>query len=266
MIEPAIGIIQARVSSSRLPGKVLKPLAGYPMIWHIYKRAEQCRFVNKVIVATSTDETDDPLVDFCKQNQMEVFRGSLTNVLDRYIQVLLANPYKYFVRITGDCPLIHPDFIDNQINALNKFKGDAVWIQNPGSLFEGQGVQSTNSLFHIARNSKDTRDMEHVGSEYMSTNPHQFKFVQLDLPENLVIENIRLTVDEENDYLFFNKIYNGLWDNQPIDLMDVIAFLDNNPDVRNINQEIQHRPYNLEVQEKRKNKPPNLIGTYKYLS
>ncbi|GAH65974.1 unnamed protein product, partial [marine sediment metagenome] len=118
MKKPAIAIIQAKMSSTRLPGKVLKPLAGKPIIWHIYNRAEHCKFVDKVVVATSTDSSDDPLVEFCINNNMNYYRGSLNNVLSRFIEIIENDYYPYIARITGDCPLIHPQFIDNQIKAL----------------------------------------------------------------------------------------------------------------------------------------------------
>jgi len=265
MTDPAIAIIQARLSSSRLPGKVMKTLVGQPMIWHIYKRAEQCREVEKVMIATSNDVSDDPLAEFCYRNHLNVYRGSLTNVLDRFIQVLQQNKYKYYVRITGDCPLIHPDFIDNQIIALNKFDGDSIWIPNPGTLFEGQGVHSSRSLFHIAEKSNHELDLEHVGSEYLINNLHLFRMVKLEIPSKLIINDIRLTLDEKEDYLFFQEIYDALWKEKPIDLLEVISFLKNNPRVKNINQDIEHRNYNIQISEKkRKYKPPNLVGSYVY--
>ena len=91
-----VAIIQARMSSTRLPGKVLKPLAGKPMIWHIYNRAKHCNNLDEVIVATSTDRTDDVLVDYCKSNKMKFHRGSLDNVLQRYLDILEKYEYPYF--------------------------------------------------------------------------------------------------------------------------------------------------------------------------
>ena len=96
----AIGIIQARMSSSRLPGKVLKPLAGKPMICHIINRAQQCNNLDRVIVANSIDQSDDALYNYCKYNNIAVHRGSLNNVLQRFLDILKKYEYPYFVRIT----------------------------------------------------------------------------------------------------------------------------------------------------------------------
>ena len=117
--KPAIAIIQARMSSTRLPGKVLLPLAGKPVIHHIVDRAKSCENIGKVVVATSVENSDNPLVEYCKKNNIEYYRGNLNNVLSRFIAILNLNNYDYCVRITGDCPLIHPPFIDSQILALN---------------------------------------------------------------------------------------------------------------------------------------------------
>ena len=138
MTKPAIVIIQARCSSSRLPNKVLKPLAGQPMIWHIVQRARACENAGHVVVATSVDPSDDALAKFCAETEIECYRGSLSNVLSRYLGVLEHYDYPYFVRITGDCPLIHPPFIDRQIQALITHDADLVRCDAPSTLLEGQ--------------------------------------------------------------------------------------------------------------------------------
>ena len=113
-----IAIIQARMSSSRLPGKVLFDLAGKPIIWHIVNRLKECKNVNHIVVATSNLSSDDDLVNYCKNNKIDYYRGSLNNVLSRFTELLDIYKSNYFVRVTGDCPLISPIYIDNQIYAL----------------------------------------------------------------------------------------------------------------------------------------------------
>jgi spore coat polysaccharide biosynthesis protein SpsF (cytidylyltransferase family)/spore coat polysaccharide biosynthesis predicted glycosyltransferase SpsG len=253
MKKPAIAIIQARMSSSRLPGKVMKPLAGTPIIWHIYDRASKCRYVDKVIVATSMDPSDDPLSEFCLKNAMNFYRGSLNNVLSRFTEILAKESYPYFVRITGDCPLIHPEFIDNQILALKEFAADMVWCEYSSSILEGQGAHSTRSLFYIQENSKDERDQEHVGSPYYVSHPEEFKIVKMSLPEEFLVSDLRLTVDEEKDYQLFSKIYDALWtDTSWVDLMKAVEWLRTHPEIASINKEISHKKLNLENQEKLK--------------
>lgn len=240
------------MSSSRLPGKVLKPLAGKPMIWHIYQRALKCKLIDKVIIATSTAKSDDPLAVFCKKNDFNVFRGDLNNVLSRFLEILGKDPYPYFVRITGDCPLICPAFIDQQIIALHKFDADVVWFKHPCSSLEGQGVKSSRSLFFINEKSTDPEDLEHVGSKYLIENPGEFKIVEMDIPEDLCVNKYRLTVDEENDYRLIKTLYGDLYTSEPIDLSDALRWLDSHPDVADVNKNVFHKRLNIELEEKRR--------------
>ena len=251
MKKPAIAIIQARMSSSRLPGKVLKPLAGKAMIWHIYQRALKCKLVDKVIIATSTEKSDDPLAVFCKENNLNVFRGDLNNVLSRFLEILGENPHPYFVRITGDCPLICPAFIDQQIMALHKFDGDVPWSERSCASLEGQGVQSSQSLFYINEKSMDSENLEHVGSKYLAENPTDFRIVEMEILEDLCVNKYRLTVDEENDYRLIKTIYDSLYSSEPIYLLDALIWLDSHPDVANVNKGVFHKSLNIELEEKR---------------
>ena len=247
----AIAIIQARMSSSRLPGKVLKPLAGKAMIWHIYQRALKCKLVDKVIIATSTEKSDDPLAVFCEENSLNVYRGDLNNVLSRFLEILEKYPHPYFVRITGDCPLICPAFIDQQIMALNKFDGDMTWSERSYSSLEGQGVHSTRSLFYINEKTTDLEDLEHVGSKYFTENPTEFRIVEMDILEDLCVNKYRLTVDEENDYRLIKILYDNLYNSEPIDLLDALKWLGNHPDVADVNKNVFHKRLNVELEEKR---------------
>ena len=247
----AIGIIQARMSSSRLPGKVLKPLAGKPMIWHIVNRAQQCNNLDRVIVATSIDQSDDALYNYCKYNNIAVHRGSLDNVLQRFLDILKKYEYSYFVRITGDCPLIDPSIIDLQLDALYEYDGDIAWCSNPGSILEGAGAQSTSSLFYISENTNNPNDLEHVGSQYLVNNLEKFTVVEYFPPEALVVNDIRLTVDKEEDYRLLLEIYKNLWVLKPIDLLDVLIWLKENPQFLEINKKVKHKKLNLDIQNER---------------
>lgn len=247
----AIAIIQARCSSSRLPGKVLMPLAGKPMIWHIVERARACRLVRQVVVATSTEPSDDPLAEFCSSEDIPCLRGSLTNVLSRYLEVLKLYPHDYVVRITGDCPLIHPPFIDRQIELLAEHDADMVWIQQPASLLEGQGVHSSQSLRYVSEVSSHPDDLEHVGSRFFSEHPHLFRCVGLEIPSCFVGELLRITVDEQSDYELMAPLYNELYDNSPIPLLQAVAYLKNNPALAKRNSRVSHSAINQEISIRR---------------
>ena len=222
-----IAIIQARMSSSRLPGKVLKNLNGIPMIKHIVDRLGKCKYVDKIIVATSNEYSDDILAEFCNQNHIEIYRGSLKNVFSRFINLIdLLNP-KYVVRITGDCPLIYPLFIDKQIKALKKSDSDVVITSYESKLLCGQGVHSSRSLKYIFEKSEDLRDVEHVGSIYLSKSPSEFRSVCLKLP-SVFNKNYRITVDEISDLKLMQNLYQDLWDKDTIKFEKALSWLDNN--------------------------------------
>jgi len=223
----AIGIIQARCSSSRLPGKVLLPLAGIPMIHHIYDRALSCELLSDVIVATSNEETDKPLVKYCQKNMIPVFMGSLNNVLSRYVQILNNTNAEYFVRITGDCPLIHPNFIDFQIHTLRANDADFIRLTPNMSLLDGQGVMSARSLFCIARKSDSDDDKEHVGSIYIGNNLSMFNIIKVKVLSEYYNIDMSLSVDEISDYDFISCLYEKFYNGGILDLTLIADYLTN---------------------------------------
>ena len=246
-INPAIAIIQARMSSSRLPGKVMMNLAGKPLIWHIYERAKKCKYVKEIIIATSVHKSDDELVEYCIENNMNYHRGSLNNVLQRFLETLSIYDFKYYVRVTGDCPLICPQFIDNQIYALNRHDGDITWTLNLGEALLGQGVHSVRSLKYIADRIDDCENKEHVGTIYMSKNPHLFRLVELNPPSELLNEN-RLTIDEKTDLMLIRALYADLFrENKIISIKDALLWLNNNPEIRKTNLSVQHSSVNTQT-------------------
>lgn len=246
----AIAIIQARMSSSRLPGKVLKPLAGQPMIWHIVQRARACQRVDQVVVATSVEPSDDPLADFCTKAGIPCHRGSLHNVLSRYLEVLDAHPHPFCVRITGDCPLIDPDFIDRQVQALEAHGGDQTWLAAPTPVLGGQGVHSTRSLKEVAERSDHPDDLEHVGSRYLAEHPEQFRIIGLRPPKALSDAIWRVTVDEVADLEMMQYLYAALWQGEPVTLGDALAWMAGHPELAGHNQAVPHSAINQELAAK----------------
>ena len=120
-----IAVIQARMSSTRLPNKVLLPLCGTPVLEHICKRLSICNGLDEIIVATSTDKTDDVLFDWCSERKIKCFRGSLIDVLDRYYKAALTYKADAVLRITGDCPLIDPEIISELVRNFRTGDYDA---------------------------------------------------------------------------------------------------------------------------------------------
>ena len=262
----AIAIIQARMSSERLPGKVLKPLAGKPVLWHIYQRLNDCENIGKIIIATSTNSSDNPIESFCIENNFSIYRGSLNNVLSRFINILKNNSeYSYYVRVNGDSPLLSPMFVTNQINALFFYEGDITWSFNSSSIFEGVSVHSYDSLFTVDSKSNDIMDQEHVGNLFFSDHPELFKIVELIIPDEFVFNNIRLTLDEPEDYKLIKIIYDELWRGDPIKIEDVINFLMENKHLLDINKNIMHKNFNIYFKSAYDTwKNVKKVGKYKY--
>jgi spore coat polysaccharide biosynthesis protein SpsF len=252
-MKKAIAIIQARMSSSRLPGKVMLPLAGRPMVWHVWNRAIRCKEVEEVIVATSTDISDDAIALFCEKQDIGCYRGSLDNVLDRFLGVIDEYPSEYIVRITCDCPLIHPPLIDEQLKAVREFDGDMVWCTDTGDALEGQGVISVRALRYIEEHSDDPDDLEHAGSVFTAKNPGAFRIVEFRPQPKLIVHGLRLTVDEYKDYLLMSRIYEELWSQAcGVPLLDALAWLKEHPEIASMNAQIQHKDLNKQAVELRR--------------
>ena len=248
-MKSAIAIIQARMSSTRLPGKVLMPLAGEPMIWHIYDRVRKCERVDKVVVATSDQPSDQPLVNYCNNNSIPCYRGNLDDVFSRYIDVLREFPHDYVVRITGDCPLVDPGFIDFQINTLDRYNADFIWLSAHVSVLIGQGVHSAKSLKYTFLRATDRLNKEHVGSAYFSKNPKEFKIIGVNPPENLLKIKMRIAVDEKKDYEFISTIFREVWTkDKPVSLKEAIRWYKNNLDQQAPNALIEDSLINKQVQ------------------
>jgi len=213
-----------------------------------------------VVVATSEEESDTPLADYCHREQIDCYRGSLNNVMSRYLEVLNSHSYNYFVRITGDCPLIHPPFIDSQIEALILNDGDAIRTDFASTLLEGQGVHSSRSLRWVAEHSEHPDDLEHVGSRYFTERASEFRLVGLRIPKHLRENQWRLTVDEEPDYQLISVIYDELFSGEIIPLENVVNFLKKNTHLGLINKDVNHSAINQELAAKRGDQQPNLVG------
>lgn len=159
-----VAIIQARMSSSRFPGKVLAELAGLPLIVFMVERVRLARRLDAIVVATSTDSTDDPLADELAKRNIACFRGNLDDVLDRFVQCARTLNATHVVRLTGDCPLMDADLVDRGLAELAK--GDADYVSNvaPPTYPDGLDVECfTMQALELAwQNAKLPSEREHV--------------------------------------------------------------------------------------------------------
>ena len=241
---PVVAVIQARMGSSRLPGKVLAPVAGKPVLWHIVHRLGQCRTVDQIAVATSTDAQDDALAEFCTQQGVICVRGPLQNVLERYRLAAMETGAGTLLRVTGDAPLIDPGLIDYLVYTMVKEGGDYVQFET-GALcaHEGVDVFSRHALDWLTEHAaEDEIAREHVTS-YFKNHPGQVKTAYLPAYGPLVHKAARLSVDTPEDLNFLRTIYQRL--DVPAGeaaLVDVLALLDQDPQLRAINAHIRQKP------------------------
>ena len=229
-------IIQARMTSSRLPGKVLLPLANKPVLEHIVERLSYCKMIDKIVIATSDQNTDDILSSYCKDNNLLCFRGDLEDVLDRYYQASKIYNADPIVRITGDCPVIDPEVVDKVITGY--LSGDFDIFGLSGEFPDGLDctVFSFSAIEKAWNEAKLKSEREHVGP-YIENNPKIFKKGKLELFKGL--ESYRWTLDESNDYEFLSIIFNKLYKpDSPFLTNEILKFIHDNPEMLKINDQI----------------------------
>jgi spore coat polysaccharide biosynthesis protein SpsF len=203
-------ILQARMSSSRLPGKVLKPLLGEPMIGRQIERLRRSRHLGRLVVATSTEPSDQPLAVYCASIGVEAFRGPLDDVLGRFGQALAAfEPAEHVVRLTADCPLADWEVIDAVIDL--HLKSGADYTSNALERTYPKGldveVMTAEALRAACAEAQDPYEREHV-TPFLYRHPERFRLVQLTQPEKL--DQLRWTVDTPEDFEFVTRVYEAL--------------------------------------------------------
>lgn len=234
-----LGILQARVSSSRLPGKVLKPILGVPMLRHQLDRVRRARSMDAFIVATSTDASDDAIEALCAAAGVGCFRGSLDDVLDRFYQAALAYNPQHVVRLTGDCPLIDPDLIDRVVEfyLAGNFDhaGNAVEPMFPDGL--DVEVLRFQVLEYAWRHASLPSHREHV-TLFVHRSPDRFRVGSYRNVTDL--SHLRWTVDEPEDFELIRRIYEALYPKNPaFTTEDILAFLSSQPDLLDLNRGIR---------------------------
>ncbi len=237
-----LAIIQARMSSSRLPGKVLMPIKGRPMLEYLIDRVSSASEVDDFVIATSIDGSDDPIESFCRDKGINFFRGSLEDVLDRFYMAAKKSDANIIVRLTGDCPLVDPKTLDTMINIYKNNDYDYVANTAPpdGITFpEGMDIEifSRIALEKAWKEASKPSEREHV-TFYFWKNTDLFSIYRYDLSQNL--SNYRLTVDYPEDFELVKNIIKYFGDSlSDIQLHQIIEFLNDNPSLLLLNKDIE---------------------------
>ena len=204
-----VAIIQARMGSTRLPGKVMAPIQGRPMLRRVIERTRAAATLDEVIVATTTQPADDAIVDFCAQLAVGCFRGSEEDVLDRYYRAACRHNADVVVRITSDCPLIDPSIVDKIVRAF--FSADFDYVSNTLIRTYPRGldteVMTFTALEQAYRMSSKSYQRSHV-TPYIYENPKQFRILSVTADENY--GDFRWTIDTPEDLSFVRAVYDRL--------------------------------------------------------
>jgi len=230
-----LAILQARLSSTRLPKKILKPVLGKSMILRQIERLQRSKQIGKLVVATSNELSDDPLELLCRENNIQCFRGSLDNVLDRYYQAASMHNPDYVVRLTADCPLADPAVIDDVISFY--MAGNYDYASNAVSPTFPDGLDievfKFSCLEQAWKEAQLSSEHEHV-TPYIYNNPQKFKLGNF---ENTIdLSHLRWTVDEPEDFEFVTKVYESLYPINPeFSMNDILDLLSKQPDLMTIN-------------------------------
>ena len=240
-------IIQARTGSTRLPGKVMYPLDGRPVLEHVIQRTTHAERVDTVVVATSTAEPDDVIAGYAPRFGAEVVRGSESDVLGRYERAVAEYDPEIVLRITGDCPLISPLFIDASVEVLETMDVDYVSAGLERTFPRGVTCEAftATSFERMAAVADKAHHREHV-TPYYREHQEEFKLYNLTSDELFTdpqMQNrtdLRLTLDEPEDYELLETVYREVDYEQILDIGAAISYIDENG-LAEINEHVQQK-------------------------
>jgi spore coat polysaccharide biosynthesis protein SpsF len=238
-----IAVVQTRMGSTRLPGKVMKEICGKPMLQLMLERLSKSKLIDEIVVATTTNPNDNVISDFAKKNGYNVFRGSEFDCLDRHYKTAIEFNASYIAKITPDCPLIDPEVIDIVLDYFLKHLKQFDYVSNahPPSWPDGLDFEvfhfSTLEKAHKEATTKEHR--EHT-TTYIWSNPDKFLLgnVLMSNGKNF-FKNQRWTVDFPEDFEFVKKIYENLYKKDRIFFTnEILSFLEKRPDISKINEHL----------------------------
>lgn len=235
--------IEARMRSTRLPGKVLKPLLGKPMLERMVERLRRARRSDAIVVATTTHPADDPIVELARAMGVGCYRGSEEDVLDRVLEAAESVEADLIVETTADCPLIDPGVIDQLI---------ATYLANPVDYCSNvlkptyprgldAQVFSVATLRQVAALTTDPADREHV-SLYIYEHPERYRLLTVASGLADDVGRLRLTVDTPEDFVLVERVYQALYPTNPaFGLAEIVALFERDPELADLNRHIRQK-------------------------
>lgn len=234
-------IVQARMTSTRLPGKVLLPLAGQPMLVRLIERLRRVQRADGIVIATTVNASDDPIAAVCDSQDLPCYRGSEADVLSRYAEAATRLGASSVVRITSDCPLIDPAVVDQMLDAYSALSVDYLSNMLPPSWPYGMAVEVfSNAVLQQANaEAREAAEREHV-TPFVYWRPQRYRLHNVACASDL--SHHRWTVDTPEDYALVRRIYESLHPTHPNFTMDdVLRLMQAHPDWMRINQHIEQK-------------------------
>jgi spore coat polysaccharide biosynthesis protein SpsF len=236
-------VVQARIGSSRLPGKVLLPIAGRPMLSYQLERLREARRPTQLLVATSTEPADEAIAALCEREGVACVRGPEQDVLRRFAMAARTARAGAIARITADCPLLDPELIDEAIAAMEDPAEPPDFVSNMleprWPLGMAVEVASTAALLEADRDATDPEEREHV-MPFIWRRPERYRLASLTRSPDL--SHHRWTVDTPEDFELVSRIIAGLYPRLPhFRITDVLALLERNPSWSRINRHVPQK-------------------------
>lgn len=242
--ERVVAIIQARMASSRLPGKVLADIEGEPMLARVVDRVRRAKSVDEVVVATTTSQDDIEVVQFCDLREITVFNGDPADVLDRYYQCAKSEKADVIVRITGDCPLIDPDLIDLTTRALLDADPELDFVANrlPQNRTYPIGLDTEVCSFRALEIAWEEADRPYQREHVMPfIYEHEDRFQIRIIEYEMNFGELRWTVDTTEDLELVRQIYKHFGGRDDFSWLEVLHLFEERPDFAKINAEVEHK-------------------------
>jgi len=240
-------IIQARMGSTRFPGKSLRPIAGLPLLEHIINRLKQVPEIDLILLAIPENETESPLIEFAHRLHIPLFQGSEEDVLDRFIKAGESVQTEHLVRVCGDNPLIDIPLLRSLIQAHLTDKADYTLPQDPVPLGSACEVVRLAALKKINELAKSSIYREHV-TTWFHEHPSSFRIKRINVPDYLKNHTFRLTVDTDQDFQIMDELFNNLTHSpeSPLNLETVIEYLIAHPETAALNIDIPQKNWRKE--------------------
>lgn len=238
-----IATIECRMTSSRLPGKVILEAGGKPMIQILIERLKKVPQLKEIVLATTVNRDDDILVEKAQKAGIPYFRGSEEDVLKRVLHAAKSVKGDIIVEITGDCPLIDPEIVSQVIDTYLENDCDYASNLDPIRFPIGMDTQvfSTSLLELADKETESKEDREHV-SWFIRRQPERFRKIHFPPPPSLRWPELEITLDEKKDYLLIKKIYEHFSRKNPdFTCSDIVAFLRANPELLKINSDVRRK-------------------------